>query len=89
MRHGVGRCVAAGDAAAWKDPILFWMTDAAARQKARAKLHDLAPSFQWERVADPLLRYCAAPYKTHRASVLRKKLVPLLSSGYEIAKGWR
>jgi len=65
------------------------MNDAAARQQARTKLQQLAPNFQWERVAEPLVRYCAAPYKTHRASVLRKRLVPLLSSGYEIAKGWR
>ena len=88
-RNSVGRSVAPSDVAGWKEAILFWMDDAASRQQARAKLQQLAPSFQWQRVAEPLLRYCAAPYKTHRASVLRKKLVPLLSSGYEIAKGWR
>jgi len=81
--------VAPGDVAGWKEAILFWLNDAAARQPALAKLQQLAPNFQWGRVAEPLVRYCAAPYKTHRASLLRKKLVPLLSSGYEIAKGWR
>jgi glycosyltransferase involved in cell wall biosynthesis len=89
-RNHVGRVVAPGDVTGWKEAIVSSVIyQDTGGKMARIKLRGLAPNFQWQRVAEPLARYCAAPYKTHRASMLRKKLVPLLSSGYEIAKGWR
>ena len=49
----------------------------------RSRLQALAPRFYWEAVAAPLVEYCNQPYNTRRASRLRHKLVPFLSSGYD------
>jgi len=85
----VGRAVAPGDVAGWRDAILYWASQPGERQQARFALASLVSRFHWEKVAGPLLQYCQRPYRTHRSSPLRKRLVPLLSSGYEIAKGLR
>jgi glycosyltransferase involved in cell wall biosynthesis len=88
-RENLGRAVAPGDSAAWASAILALTADENFRRDARSRLHALAPQFTWERAAAPLLKYCHTPYHTARPSLLRKKLAPLLSSGYEIAKGLR
>jgi len=88
-REVLGRAVAPGDVAGWKDAMVHLAADASAMDKARARLRAMAPSFYWGKTAEPLLRYCEQPYKTQRLSGFRQRLTPLLSSGYEIAKGLR
>jgi glycosyltransferase involved in cell wall biosynthesis len=88
-RDNAGRTLAPGDVHGWSSAILALARDQNFVRDAGARLRALAPQFTWQRVAGPLLAYCDAPYRTARASSLRKKLAPLLSSGYEIAKGLR
>jgi glycosyltransferase involved in cell wall biosynthesis len=88
-REGTGIAVAPGDVEGWKKAIVALADDAARRKQMKDRLKKLAPRFEWAKVAEPLARYCANPYKTNRLSGLRKKLTPLLSSGFEIARGLR
>ena len=88
-REQLGRAAAPGDVNGWKEAILHLARNPSAMQQARSRLRAIAPSFYWERTAEPLLRYCEQPYKTQRLSGFRQRLIPLLSSGYDIAKGLR
>lgn len=88
-REPLGVALAPSDVEGWSDAILRFAKDRVALQKAQQRVRELTPSLVWEKTAEPLLRYCEAPYKTHKGSPLRRKLIPLLSSGYELAKGMR
>jgi glycosyltransferase involved in cell wall biosynthesis len=88
-RESLGAAIGPGDVQAWGRAILRLAEDRVAMEQVRARLRERAPSFEWRRVAEPLLRYCEAPYKTIKDSPLRRKLIPLLSSGYELARGMR
>lgn len=85
-QQGGGKSVAAGDVEAWKRAILELARDRGLRAKMKAQLQSRAAEFTWERVAEPLVRYCDAPYKTARASAVRQRLIPLLSAIYDSAK---
>lgn len=86
-RERVGTAVQPGDVQGWANAISEMTANASEREAMKQRLSKVAPRFQWEKTAEPLLRYCANPYKTSRVSPLRKKLAPLLSSGFEIARG--
>ncbi|PYX92502.1 MAG: glycosyl transferase family 1 [Acidobacteria bacterium] len=79
----VGPALPPGDVMAWKEAILALADNPDLRQEMRSRLQALAPRFYWEAVAAPLVEYCNQPYNTRRASRLRHKLVPFLSSGYD------
>ena len=88
-RQRVGIAVQPQDVQGWTSAIRSMAENASQRQQMKQRLSELAPNFHWQKAAEPLLRYCANPYKTSRVSPLRKKLAPLLSSGFEIARGLR
>ena len=83
VRERVGPALPPGDVMAWKEAILALADNPDLRQEMRSRLQALAPRFYWETVAAPLVEYCNQPYNTRRASRLRHKLVPFLSSGYD------
>ena len=85
-QQGAGETVSADDVGAWKSAILRMAREPAARQRMKAQLLSRAPEFSWERVAAPLIRYCAAPYKTVRTPAFRRRLVPLLSAVFDSVK---
>ncbi|MFQ5695424.1 MAG: glycosyltransferase family 4 protein [Terriglobia bacterium] len=85
-RERTGLAVAPGDASGWTQAILHLAEDASLRDACRRKLKALAPAFHWERVAEPLMRYCEAPYHTPRAAGARARAIPLLTAGY---RRWR
>lgn len=88
-REHIGISVGSGDVRGWANAIRAMLQNVSEREQMKQRLGELAPGFHWEKAAKPLLRYCAKPYKTSRVSPLRKKLAPLLSSGFEIARGLR
>ena len=88
-RERVGIAVQSNDVQGWANAIRAMAENASERQPMKQRLSQLAPNFRWEKAAESLLRYCANPYKTSRVSPLRKKLAPLLSSGFEIARSLR
>ena len=83
VRERVGPALPPGDVMAWKEAILALADNPDLRQEMHSRLQALAPRFYWEAVAAPLVEYCNQPYNTRRASRLRHKLVPFLSSGYD------
>ncbi len=85
-QQGAGEVVPAGDVKAWKRAILRLARDSGARARMRSQLQSRRAEFTWERVAEPLSRYCAKPYKTSRPQPLRQRLVPLLSAVYDSTK---
>lgn len=88
-REHIGISVGSGDVRGWANAIRAMLQNVPEREQMKQRLGELAPGFHWAKAAEPLLRYCAKPYKTSRVSPLRKKLAPLLSSGFEIARGLR
>jgi glycosyltransferase involved in cell wall biosynthesis len=88
-RERVGIAVQPQDLQGWTRAIRLMAENASQRQQMKQRLSELASNFLWQKAAEPLLRYCEKPYKTSRVSPLRKKLAPLLSSGFEIARGLR
>jgi glycosyltransferase involved in cell wall biosynthesis len=88
-QSGVGQAVPPGDVQAWKHGILAMAQDATARTVMKTRLQSRAAEFSWQRVAEPLRRYCANPYKTARVSAVRRRFVPLLSGLYDFAKSFR
>jgi len=89
VRERVGPALPSGDVTGWKDAILALAENPDLRHEMRLRLQALAPRFYWEAAAAPLLEYCNQPYNTHRASGLKGKIAPLLSSGYDMAKGFK
>jgi len=89
VRERVGPALPPGDVTGWKDAIVALAENPDLRHEMRLRLQALAPRFYWETVAAPLLEYCNQPYNTHRASSLKSKIAPLLSSGYDMAKGFK
>jgi glycosyltransferase involved in cell wall biosynthesis len=79
----LGRTVAAGDVEEWKRAILDLAANSRERTEIRARLEDLAKQYHWEKVAEPLVRYCEQPYRTARMPGWSKFAIPLLSSGYQ------
>lgn len=86
-RKALGAAIVPGDVHEWRSAIVRFAEDRAALEQACANVGELAPSFVWAQVAEPLLHYCEKPYKTDKGSPLKRRLAPLLSSGYEIVKG--
>jgi glycosyltransferase involved in cell wall biosynthesis len=67
-RHQLGRVVPAGDVAALARAIIGLLADANERQACAARAQALAQRYTWRRVAEPLTRFCSAPWRT-RADV--------------------
>ena len=85
-QQGGGKSVPAGDTESWKRAIVELAGDPGLRAKMQAQLQSRRADFIWERVAEPLIRYCHAPYKTARTSAVRQRVIPLLSAVYDFAK---
>jgi hypothetical protein len=74
-REGLGRTVAPGDAEAFAAVCAELLGEAGAA--ARARIAAVAPSLQWERVAAPLVEWCAAeqsPRAVKRGALRRAML---------------
>lgn len=59
--RGLGRAVPPGDAGALADAIAVLLDSEPARDAARAALADVADTLTWDRVVEPLRRWCADP----------------------------
>jgi glycosyltransferase involved in cell wall biosynthesis len=86
-RQDVGHAVAAGDVAGWQSAITGLAREKQEGEGMRARLLRLAPQFTWEKVAAPLARYCAAPYKTARVPGWRRWAIPFLAAVYDFTRG--
>jgi glycosyltransferase involved in cell wall biosynthesis len=82
-RHEVGLTVRPGDPAAWTSAFRHVFENRDAVAAMRRRLAALAPEWYWQRVAQPLVKFCDAPYHTERPSRTRQRLLPLLNSAYE------
>jgi len=80
----LGRTVKEKDVEGWREAILHLSLNSAERQEIRTRLQQVATQFHWEKVAEPLLRYCEHPYRTERMPGWSKILTPLLSSIYQL-----
>jgi glycosyltransferase involved in cell wall biosynthesis len=89
VQQDVGHSVAPGDVEGWKRAILALADDANRRTQMKARLERIAPLFAWKEVAAPLARYCTNPYNTAGTSGLRRRLTPLLSAFYDLARASR
>jgi glycosyltransferase involved in cell wall biosynthesis len=74
-REGLGRTVAPGDAEGFASACAELLGDGGAG--ARERIASVAPSLRWERVAAPLVEWCAAaqPRRDVRQGVLRRELL--------------
>ena len=61
QQQRLGLTVPPGDVAALAQAILKMADDVALRQTCRANVQQAAISFQWDRVAQPLVEFCRAP----------------------------
>jgi len=86
--RGLGRTVAAGDVEGWRRAILELAAAPNERAEIKNKLQSLATEYHWERVAEPLVRYCERPYRTARMPGWSKLLTPILSRGYQWGYRW-
>jgi glycosyltransferase involved in cell wall biosynthesis len=87
--EAVGIAVPPEDVEGWKNAISELANNREQCRQMRERLLKIAPKFRWQKVAAPLLEYCDKPYKTARVAAFRKRLVPLLSTGFELARGLR
>lgn len=60
--YGLGRVVPTQDIRALSSALNELLTSAGAIASARDAVSDLAPSFRWRTVLDPLVRYCRDPW---------------------------
>ncbi|HVB27264.1 MAG TPA: glycosyltransferase, partial [Mycobacteriales bacterium] len=60
-RHGLGRTVAPGDRAAMAAALEELLVDAEARRQAQAALGEIAASYTWPAVLEPLRAFCRDP----------------------------
>jgi len=82
-REGLGRAVAPGDAEGFAAACAELLGEAGAA--ARARIAALAPSLQWERVAAPLVEWCAAeqPRRAVKRDALRRAMLGQQRSALE------
>jgi hypothetical protein len=66
--HALGRVVPPGDVAATAEAAVALLTDDQARAAAAANARALASDYTWERVAEPIRRWLAAPHRTRPSS---------------------
>ena len=62
-RNGAGQSVGYEDVQGWTDAIRKLMSDAALCKQYKAGAEQLSQQFKWDRVVQPLVRFCAEPYK--------------------------
>lgn len=79
----LGRTVAERDVEGWRKAILELAANPTEREQIRQRLQQIALQFHWDKVAEPLVRYCEEPYRTARMPGWTKSVTPLLSSGYQ------
>lgn len=65
-QHGLGRVVPVADPPAIATALIELLTDAAQRRACGQRARDLAPSFAWEHVLEPLARFCLQPQVTRQ-----------------------
>jgi glycosyltransferase involved in cell wall biosynthesis len=68
-RERLGRTVAPGDSAGFADACAALLDSGGERDEACERIAALAPSLRWERVAGPLLDYCATVRERPRRPV--------------------
>ncbi len=62
-RNGLGKVVNAEDVDAVRDGLLALLNTPDLRAALREKFACVAAEFQWERVAQPIVEFCQAPYR--------------------------
>lgn len=67
-RHGLGAVVPPGDVEATAEAIVALLLDDARRAEAAASARALAADYTWERVAEPVRRWCANPRRTRNGN---------------------
>jgi len=82
VRENVGRTIPPGDAERWKREIITLATNQSLRQEMRLRLGPWRQQFHWDRVAEPLIRYCQHPQRVTRPSTLQMRIARLLSPAY-------
>lgn len=67
VNRGLGVVTRYGEVDDWVAGLTRLLDDGPYRQAAVDSVRAVAEEFRWSRVAEPLQRYCAAPYRTPRA----------------------
>jgi len=83
-REGVGKAVSSRNADGWKEAILSLAGSQNLRQSMQQRLQGLREQFHWEKVTEPLVRYCREPYSTRGLSSLQIGLSRLLTLIYRL-----
>jgi len=63
-RHDLGAVVPYGSVDGWIAAIEGLLSDATRAEATSRRVRAMAESFRWSKVTEPLVRYCAAPYRT-------------------------
>jgi glycosyltransferase involved in cell wall biosynthesis len=82
IREKVGRTIPPGDAEGWKREIISLAGNHSLRQEIRLRLEPLRQQFHWDRVAEPLVRYCQHPQRVKAPSALQMCIARFLSPAY-------
>jgi uncharacterized coiled-coil protein SlyX len=63
LTHGLGHVVEPGDAEALASALIALLNEPDARGSRREAFRQVAGQFQWERVSQPLRRFCQQPWR--------------------------
>jgi glycosyltransferase involved in cell wall biosynthesis len=63
LSHGLGQVVEPGDAEALASALIALLNEPDARESRREAFRHVARQFQWERVSQPLRRFCRQPWR--------------------------
>jgi glycosyltransferase involved in cell wall biosynthesis len=74
-REGLGHAVATGDDAAFAAACAALLDDAEERAATVRRIRDLTPALSWERVAEPLVRFCREQERRPRLPAPRRVIV--------------
>jgi glycosyltransferase involved in cell wall biosynthesis len=83
-RESIGKTVSPGNAEGWKEAILSLVEDPNFRQPMQLRLQALREQFLWEKVTEPLVRYCREPYSTRGHSRFQIGFSRLLTLAYRL-----
>jgi glycosyltransferase involved in cell wall biosynthesis len=85
-QKALGQTVAPGDVEGWTAAIISLANATEERRRIRDRLCQLAPEFEWAKVAEPLLEFCRKPYHTQAAPRYAGAVLPLLTFAFD---SWR